>query len=313
MRRASLIVALVLHALVGQRVRAQAGGGAPSAAELQRAATLFAASNWQQAHDAYAALAKQFPTHPLSRFRVGVTLTELGRAAEGESHLRAGEKLGVPAAQSGLRLAESLAEQRKGNAAIGELKRAAAGGLFLTAPALGGNAHFASLKAHPQWQGVLDAFAAIVQPCRHDPRFREFDFWVGDWDVRPVASPPGTLASRNRITLEENGCIVQEHWEGQGGSTGQSFNLFDRSVGKWRQTWVDNGAGQHDYAGGLVGNDMVLEGTTPAPNGQLGRIPTRLTLFHISADSVRQFSEVSNDGGKTWQVAYNLMYVRRKP
>jgi len=57
---------------------------------------------------------------------------------------------------------------------------------------------------------------------------------------------------------------------------------------------------------------MVLEGDTPAPNGALGRIPTRLTFFHISADSVRQFSQVSTDSGKTWTTSYDLMYVRRK-
>ena len=80
----------------------------------------------------------------------------------------------------------------------------------------------------------------------------------------------------------------------------------------WRQTWVDNGGGQHDYRGGLKNGKMVYVGDTPAPNGQLGRIPTRLTFFHISADSVRQFSEVSADSGRTWTTSYDLMYVRRK-
>ena len=93
---------------------------------------------------------------------------------------------------------------------------------------------------------------------------------------------------------------------------GQSFNIFDRSIGKWRQTWVDNIGGQHDYRGQLENGNMVFVGDTPAPNGALGRVPTRLTFFRIGADSVRQFSEVSPDSGRTWQTSYNLMYVRRK-
>jgi hypothetical protein len=52
-------------------------------------------------------------------------------------------------------------------------------------------------------------------------------------------------------------------------------------------------------------------GDTPAPNGKLGRVPTRLTFFHIGKDSVRQFSEISPDSGKTWTPNYDLIYVRR--
>jgi outer membrane protein assembly factor BamB len=161
------------------------------------------------------------------------------------------------------------------------------------------------------WHAVIDTSDAIVHPCLHDARFREFDFWIGDWDVRPNGAPAGSPAARNNVTLEESGCIVMEHWEGARGSTGQSFNIFDRSSGKWRQTWVDNGGGQHDYTGSLVNGNMVFEGTTPAPGGRLGRIPTRLTLFHVSADTVRQFSQSSADSGKTWTTNYDFIYVRK--
>ena len=114
------------------------------------------------------------------------------------------------------------------------------------------------------------------------------------------------------MTLEYNGCLVHEHWKAPSGSEGESYNLFDRSYGEWRQTWVDNTGGQHDYRGKLVGRDMVYQGTTPAPGGSLGRVMTRLTFFNISPDSVRQFSETSPDSGRTWVTAYNLLYVRRK-
>ena len=312
MRRSSPLSCLlvILHLLAARGVRAQ---GAPTAAELQAAATAFAAGDWKAANAAYADIARRFQANALARFRTGVTLTELGHPDQAESMLREGERLGVPAPQAAWRLAESLAEQHKPDAALAELRRSAAAGYFVPLTILDGDAHFRALHAHPQWAAVRDAFDAIIQPCRHDPRFREFDFWVGDWDVRPTGTTTGP-ASRNRVTLEENGCVVQEHWDGQGGSTGQSFNLFDRSTGKWRQTWVDNGGGQHDYVGALDANGhMVFEGTTPAPNGARGRIPTRLTLFHLHADTVRQFSQVSNDSGRTWVTSYDLTYVRRKP
>ncbi|MBI3790383.1 MAG: tetratricopeptide repeat protein [Gemmatimonadetes bacterium] len=311
MRTPSRWFCFALLAIAARSVAAQ-GPSAPSPEEQQAAAAPFNAGQWQAAHEAYAALVKRFPAHAISTFRLGVTWTELGHPADGERLLREGEKLGIPAGNAAYRLAENLAEQHKVDAAIAELRRALAAGFLITATALQGNAHLAALRSHPQWPALVDAFDAIIQPCRHDPRFRQFDFWVGDWDVRPTGAPASTPPSRNRITLEENSCVVQEHWVGQGGSTGQSFNLFDRSIGKWRQTWVDNLAGQHDYVGELKDGNMVFEGTTPAANGGLGRVPTRLTLFHIDANTVRQLSQVSADGGKTWTVAYDFTYVRRR-
>ncbi len=302
---------LLLLALAPAGIGAQ--GATPDPSELQSAAAAFSAGDWATALTRYEVLARRFPAHWLSRFRVGVALLNLGRPVDAEVQLREGERLGAPPAQAGLRLAEALAQQRRSDAAIVELRRALAAGLVQPASALDANARLAPLHGHPEWQAVVDAFDTRVQPCRHDPRHREFDFWVGDWNVWPTNAVGVGAPSRNNITLEENGCVVQEHWEGQGGSTGQSFNLFDHSVGKWRQTWVDNTGGQHDYAGALKDGNMVLEGTTPAPNGALGRIPTRLTLFHVHADTVRQFSQISADSGRTWTVAYDLTYVRKKP
>ncbi|MEO7965332.1 MAG: hypothetical protein ABIT38_15600 [Gemmatimonadaceae bacterium] len=315
-RPIALIVALQITAAsaVGYPVRALAQSAAdqPPAAELQRAAALFTKSDWNAAFEAYSALARQYPKHALSRFRVGVSQLGMGRFAESEANLLESERLGVPVGQAAYRMAQALAEQHKDDAALAQLKRSAGVGFFVPGPALAGDAHLASLHANAGWHEVVVAFDAIVQPCKYDQRFREFDFWVGDWDVRPtVGAAPGPPA-RNTVTIEDNGCVVMEHWVAPGGSQGQSFNLFDRSLGKWRQTWVDNVGGQHDYAGELKDGNMAFTGDTPAPNGSLGRIPTHLTFFRISADSVRQFSETSPDSGKTWQTSYDLIYVRRK-
>jgi len=308
--RRFLAIVLVLRA---QSVTAQAAPGAqPPADALQRANTLFTQGDWKGALAAYDSLSRQFPLHALSRFRVGVSQVGLGRFAEAEVNLREGERLGIPAAQAGFRLGQALAEQGRVVAAVAELMRSAAAGLFTTPSQLQADPHLAAVRAAPQWPAVLDAYDAVVRPCLHDARFRELDFWVGDWDVRPTGTPPVGPPARNTVTSDDNGCVVTEHWKAPGGSEGQSFNIFDRSIGKWRQTWVDNIGGQHDYQGGLNDGNMVYVGDTPAPGGRLGRIPTRLTFFHISADSVRQFSETSTDGGKTWSTAYDLMYVRRK-
>lgn len=115
------------------------------------------------------------------------------------------------------------------------------------------------------------------------------------------------------ITLEYNGCVVRESWKPLSGGGGESFNMYDRSHDQWRQTWVDAFGNQQDYRGKLEGKNLVYYGDLPAPPGQTGRQHTRLTFFNVGPDSVRQFSERSTDGGKTWTVNYDLTYTRRKP
>ena len=286
-------------------------GGPPPAADLQRAADAFARRDWPQARAAYEAIATRYPGHALARFRLGVAQLELGTLQEAERNLRDGERLGIPAAQSAYRLAQLFAVRREVDSAFAELRRAANSGLTIPPSSLEADPHFKSLAPNPEWKVTLDAFDAVVFPCRHDARFRQFDFWVGDWDVRPTGQPAVGPPARNTVTLNDNDCVVTEHWSSPSGSVGQSFNIFDRSYGEWRQTWVDNIGGQHDYRGRLVDGNMVFEGDTPAPNGQRGRIPTRLSFFKLGPDTVRQYSEVSTDSGHTWQTSYDLTYVRR--
>lgn len=170
----------------------------------------------------------------------------------------------------------------------------------------------APLRADARWAEVEKAFDRSVHPCRYDPKYREFDFWLGTWDVRPNGAPESQPPSENVITLEHDGCVIQEHWKSPN-SNGQSFNIWDASRGKWFQTWVDNTGGLHEYSGNLdAQGNLVYYGDLAPPPGQKDRVRTRMTFFKLGPDRVRQFCEQSTDGGKTWNVTYDLMYVRRK-
>jgi hypothetical protein len=151
---------------------------------------------------------------------------------------------------------------------------------------------------------------AIAQAQKAPPRcdgteFRRFDYWVGNWEVTAGGRPAGS----NLVTLEEDGCVVHEHWKGARGGTGQSFTFYDRRDGQWHQMWVSNSGAALYLSGAFDGSTLNLEGTTPQADGS--RLLNRLS-FHSNPDStVRQLWETSADGGKTWTPVFDGLYRKR--
>lgn len=105
------------------------------------------------------------------------------------------------------------------------------------------------------------------EPCEAPPH-REFDFWVGEWNV---SNPGGTHIGTNIVTSELDGCLVQEHWSGANGVRGRSLNAYDPETGAWHQTWasqVPQGlTGRLRTSGGIVDGRMVLTGQRDAAGG----------------------------------------------
>jgi hypothetical protein len=135
---------------------------------------------------------------------------------------------------------------------------------------------------------------------------RQLDFWVGDWDVQ---RPDGKTVGRNTITREFGGCVVQEQWASLGGLRGSSFNTWQPVTGTWHQTWVDNAGTLLHLDGRRDGEAMVLEGEAPAAGG--ARVRHTLRLEPRPGGRVHQLWRTSEDGGKTWTVVFDGLYVRR--
>ena len=140
------------------------------------------------------------------------------------------------------------------------------------------------------------------------PEHRQFDFWIGDWAVTDSAgvTPYGT----NRITREEAGCLLHEHWRGSQGGSGQSLNFYDRQRRHWEQVWVASGGNVLRLSGQFNGISMVLEGDATSPSG--GTIRNRIIWTPQADGRVRQVWSTTADGGKSWQVGFDGWY-RIKP
>jgi hypothetical protein len=139
------------------------------------------------------------------------------------------------------------------------------------------------------------------------PEHRQFDFWVGEWQVTDSA---GTREyGSNVITSEEAGCVLRERWTGAGGGTGQSMNFFDRHQGQWHQVWVASGGNVLRLSGGLKSGSMVMEGDGVSPAG--APVRNRISWIPQPDGRVRQLWTRSTDGGKTWQPGFDGWYARR--
>jgi len=137
--------------------------------------------------------------------------------------------------------------------------------------------------------------------------YRQFDFWLGDWDVH---SPDGPSVGRNLVTSEQDGCLLIEHWTSSTGEeTGTSFNYYDVRDKKWHQLYLDNSGNAGAFpamAGDLVGNKMIL--LTDDTKSPL----SRWTWYVLEPGKVRQMAEQSTDGGKTWNIGWDSVYVKQK-
>jgi hypothetical protein len=162
-----------------------------------------------------------------------------------------------------------------------------------------------STGAGAQGAGAPNASRAGGPTC-DGAEHRQFDFWLGDWEV---FGPNGQPAGRNSITRELNGCVLHERWVGAGGMRGESFNTWDRTRQRWHQTWVSSTGTLLVIEGGLVNGAMQMTGDTTTPKGL---VRNRITWTPGPDGSVRQVWETSVDGGTTWQGAFDGRYRRAK-
>ena len=153
---------------------------------------------------------------------------------------------------------------------------------------------------------ALYATTAKPLPCSA-PAYREFDFWLGDWDVFEIGG--STREARATVTRVQNDCGLREQYEGADGSSGESLSMYDPSTAEWQQTWLSNRGQIVVIHGALQGEAMILSGTDDTGGGH------RLVRGVWKPDSagVRETAERSSDDGKTWTPWFDLSFRKRSP
>jgi ketosteroid isomerase-like protein len=136
------------------------------------------------------------------------------------------------------------------------------------------------------------------------PEYRQFDFWVGDWDAFDVDNPTIVVA-RTQVDRILGGCVLRENYEGVDGHRGQSFSIYDASRKTLHQSWVTNRGQLLVIEGKIEGGEMILSGADRAADGKERRI--RGTWKPVNG-GVRETAITSTDGGKTWDPWFDLMF-----
>lgn len=188
--------------------------------------------------------------------------------------------------------------------ALTELERLAASG-FTAVTVISGDPVLSSLAGDPQYDDLIATLSGKAWPCEHQAKFREFDFWVGEWEVH---TPEGRLAGHNVIEPAQHGCVLLERWTSALHGGGMSINYLDSASGEWVQVWLDDGGGQIEIRGGLTEEGMRLEGEIREADG--GSSPFRGLWTPLPDGRVRQFFEQSADGGETWSPWFEGYYTR---
>lgn len=303
-RRITLTAVLFLAGLVLAGPRAAHAALAPTADLIQSADSLYARGAWADAAQAYRALTVADAGNARYWGRYGMALHQLGLYGEAVMALRRAEAIGHHPLTM-FNLACALSRNDEADEALNWLQRSAESG-FTNLAAVESDEDLEPLRRHPRWAGVQQTFARVARPCEFDDRFRQFDFWIGDWDV---VSSQGQPAGQSHVERILNSCVIFENWTGLSGMNGKSFNFIDPHTGQWRQTWVDDKGDAHEYAGEFVDGEIRFKRESRARDGH--RVLHRLTFFSVGAGHVRQLGEHSDDEGATWIVDYDLHYHRK--
>lgn len=295
------IVAFTVLLSFASGVRAQTPPAPPT---LEEGLKAFQAGQLETAAGDFQKIVAAEPGNAQAWFNLGLSLRGLERYDPAVTAFEHAIAAGYPETVAMASLAITYSLSGNLDKAFEKLKRAVDLGMQPTV--LSSHPGFAAARKDPRFQALVETADKLAHPCENDPRYQAFDFWVGDWE----AYSQGQKVGANRIEKILRGCVLFENWTGAGGSSGKSLNYFDVTQGKWHQNWVDENGLIAWYEGEVKDGAMHYQGETRSPTGT--KSLSRVTLTPQPDGSVHHFVESSGDGGKTWTVAFDAVYVKKE-
>jgi hypothetical protein len=152
-------------------------------------------------------------------------------------------------------------------------------------------------------------FSQDKSPCSL-PEAKQFDFWVGEWDLSWKNEKGVTETGTNKVTKILDGCVVQENFSTSDGSfKGTSVSLYNAKLERWQQTWVDNSGAYFDFTGFFNSGMMILSHNAKDKDGN--PITYSMVFYNITENEFDWRWESSTDNGFKWTELWKIHYKRK--
>ncbi len=138
--------------------------------------------------------------------------------------------------------------------------------------------------------------------------YRQFDFWLGDWDVYNAT---GKKVGENKIVLMQDSCALQESWT-SGIQTGTSYSYYNANDKTWSQVYIDNTGNILELKGKYKNERMILK-SKPAVNPKSKKSTQNvITWFQDDSGFVHQKWDIVNSKDSVVAVAFDGIYKKKK-
>jgi tetratricopeptide (TPR) repeat protein len=277
---------------------------------LRQADSLFDATNWKASSAAYQAAIKADQTNGRAWYRLGAALQIQGSYKNAIDAYRKSIALKpaiIPVPYIQACLAKAYAQDKDSAASLALLSEMVTAG-YINFSDLDSAAEYSWLRTSPRFRAIVIKATSNAYPCHDNPHNREFDFWVGKWDVFQTGA--GFPVGKEVVETSMEGCLIIENWFALGSpNEGKSMNFVSTKTHKWEQVWMStSGVYLHYYNGEYRDGAMRYEGDGVDKAGN--KLLFHFTFFNKGPNEVRQLLEQSADLGKTWSTLYDFTYRR---
>jgi len=269
---------------------------------MQDAGAYIQSESWKEAVDAYRAIIKADSKNAEAHFMLGYALQASGDIDNAILAHKKATKMPAVAPMAFYNLGCAYAIKGETNKAFEALETSIQLGTRDEQQFVG-DPDLVSLRKDERWKPMVDS---IDQLTKAEVALH---FWVGSWDC--YSSKDGTLAGHNTLSFQVGKNVVHESWVSVGQPySGESWNTFNRDSNEWEQTWMDSTGnllhisaptGSSEYEGLMFEGKSIIPGKKPALS--------RMHVRPVEDGRVLQSGYASSNGGKTWTLQYEFIYV----
>lgn len=153
---------------------------------------------------------------------------------------------------------------------------------------------------------LMAAPAGAAPPACQAPQYHQLDFWLGNWLVYDHDGK-GPRVARDAVSATLGGCVILEEYRPNDGHDGDGVFIYDASRRIWHQTWATGSGHLLIVEGRFQQGVLTMSGSNLGDDGK--RVWYRAT-WKRQHGGVRQTALTSKDGGRSWQPAWDILFVR---